>query len=102
MFCRIESLEENEFNVYCNVKENIKKLLLTLSKIQHQYNMKIINNLIKDYVKTVMLLFSLCYQIFLTRVGTGDVNWLFIELNKHMKKKHYYIMHAWHINSTVQ
>ena len=48
MFCRIESLEENEFNVYCNVKENIKKLYLTLSKIQHKYNMKIINNLIKN------------------------------------------------------
>ena len=48
MFCRIESLEENEFNVYCNVKENIKKLYLTLTKIQHKYNMKIINNLIKN------------------------------------------------------
>ena len=34
-----------------------------------------------------MLLFLLCYQIFLTRVDTEDVNGYFIELNKYIWKK---------------
>ena len=46
MFCRVEMLEETEFNLYQHVQNNIKILYSVLLKVKHTYNMKLIENLI--------------------------------------------------------
>ena len=48
IFCRVEMLEETEFNLYNHVQNNMKFLYSVLLKVKHTYNMKLIENLIKN------------------------------------------------------
>ena len=48
MFCRIDSLQETEYNVYCSVRENIKVLYFILQNMKHKYNIKLIENFIRN------------------------------------------------------
>ena len=48
MFCRIDSLQETEYNVCCSVRENMKVLYLILQNMKHKYNVKLIENFIRN------------------------------------------------------